>query len=53
LKGDLQIRPIYHQKEDRIEAHIFVAYLAYCLHLRASPQFLSARVSATGARANA
>jgi transposase len=33
LKGDLQIRPIYHQKEDRIEAHIFVAYLAYCLHV--------------------
>jgi transposase len=33
LKGDLQIRPIHHQKEDRIEAHIFVAYLAYCLHI--------------------
>ena len=26
LKGDLSIRPIYHQNEDRIEAHIFVAY---------------------------
>ena len=24
-KSDLSIRPIYHQKEDRIEAHIFVA----------------------------
>jgi transposase len=33
LKGDLQIRPIFHQKEERIEAHIFVAYLAYCLHV--------------------
>jgi transposase len=33
LKDDLQIRPIFHQKEDRIEAHIFVAYLAYCLHV--------------------
>src|SRR5947209_9123704 len=33
LKGDLQLRPIYHQLEDRIEAHIFVAFLAYCLHL--------------------
>ncbi len=32
LKDDLQIRPIFHQKEERIEAHIFVAYLAYCLH---------------------
>ena len=33
LKDDLQIRPIFHKKEDRIEAHIFVAYLAYCLHV--------------------
>ncbi|HEY5909997.1 MAG TPA: IS1634 family transposase [Verrucomicrobiae bacterium] len=33
LKDDLQLRPIFHQKEDRIEAHIFVAYLAYCLHV--------------------
>jgi len=32
LKGDLGLRPIYHQKEDRVEAHIFVAFLAYCLH---------------------
>jgi transposase len=32
LKGDLALRPVYHQKEDRIEAHIFVAFLAYCLH---------------------
>jgi transposase len=33
LKDDLQIRPIFHQKQDRVEAHIFVAYLAYCLHV--------------------
>jgi transposase len=33
LKGDLQIRPVFHQKEDRIEAHIFVAFLSYCLHV--------------------
>jgi transposase len=33
LKGDLSIRPIYHQLEDRIEAHIFIAFLAYCLHV--------------------
>jgi transposase len=32
LKGDLALRPIYHQKEKRIEAHIFVCFLAYCLH---------------------
>jgi transposase len=33
LKDDLEIRPIFHQKERRIEAHIFVAYLAYCLQV--------------------
>jgi len=33
LKGDLAIRPIYHQLEQRIEAHIFVAFIAYCLHV--------------------
>ena len=31
LKNDLSIRPIYHQRDDRIEAHIFIAFLAYCL----------------------
>ena len=33
LKGDLGIRPVFHQLESRIEAHIFVAFLAYCLHV--------------------
>jgi transposase len=33
LKGDLAIRPIFHQEEPRIEAHIFVAFLAYCVHV--------------------
>jgi len=33
LKDDLQLRPIYHQLEHRIEAHIFVAFVAYCLHV--------------------
>jgi hypothetical protein len=33
LKSDLGLRPIYHQREERIEAHIFVAFLAYCLHV--------------------
>ena len=31
LKHDLAIRPIFHQREERIEAHIFVSFLAYCL----------------------
>ncbi|WP_395708878.1 IS1634 family transposase [Reyranella sp.] len=33
LKHDLQLRPIFHQLEQRIEAHIFVAFIAYCLHV--------------------
>jgi len=33
LKGDLGLRPFFHQKQERIEAHIFVAFLAYCLHV--------------------
>jgi hypothetical protein len=31
LKGDLGLRPIFHQKPERIEAHLFVAFLACCL----------------------
>ena len=33
LKGDLALRPIFHQEQTRIEAHIFVSFLAYCLHV--------------------
>ncbi len=33
LKDDLALRPIYHQLEHRIEAHIFIAFLAYCLQV--------------------
>jgi transposase len=33
LKDDLQLRPIHHQLEHRVEAHIFVAFMAYCLHV--------------------
>lgn len=33
LKDDLKLRPIYHQLQHRIEAHIFVAFMAYCLHV--------------------
>jgi transposase len=33
LKDDLGLRPIHHQLEGRIEAHIFVAFMAYCLHV--------------------
>jgi transposase len=33
LKGDLAIRPIYHQLDHRVEAHIFIAFVAYCLQV--------------------
>jgi transposase len=30
-KTELQIRPVWHQREDRVQAHIFVCFLAYVL----------------------
>ena len=33
LKDDLALRPVYHQLEHRIEAHIFISFLAYCLQV--------------------
>jgi hypothetical protein len=33
LKDDLQLRPIHHQLEHRIEAHIFIGFMAYCLQV--------------------
>lgn len=33
LKSDLRIRPVHHQLEERIEAHIFVCFLAYCVQV--------------------
>lgn len=38
LKGDLAIRPIYHQTDNRIEAHIFIAFIAYCLQVTLKQQ---------------
>jgi transposase len=31
MKSELGIRPLYHQLGYRVEAHILVAFLAYCL----------------------
>jgi hypothetical protein len=33
LKQDLAIRPVFHQDQRRIEAHIFIAFLAYCMQV--------------------
>lgn len=38
LKNDLDIRPVYHQKDGRIEAHIFVSFLSYCLQVTLKQQ---------------
>lgn len=38
LKSDLAVRPIFHQLETRIEAHIFVAFIAYCVHVTLKQQ---------------
>ena len=38
LKGDLAVRPIHHQLESRIESHIFIAFLAYCLQVTLTQQ---------------
>ena len=33
LKHDLAIRPVFHQKEKRIEAQLFLSFIAYCLQV--------------------
>ncbi len=38
LKDELAVRPIFHQRPERVEAHIFVAFLAYCLHVTLKAQ---------------
>lgn len=38
VKHDLAVRPIYHSSEPRIEAHIFVAFMAYCLQVSLKAQ---------------
>ena len=47
LKQDLAIRPVFHQDEHQIEAHIFIAFLAYCLQGHAP-----ASAACPGARAD-
>lgn len=33
LKSDLGLRPLHHQLDDRIEAHVFISFLSYCLYI--------------------
>ena len=50
LKHDLAIRPIFHQREERIEAHIFVSFIAYCLLVDAEEPRPAARLGSHPAR---
>lgn len=50
LQNDLSLRPIYHQLDQRIEAHLFVAFSAYCLQVTLQNQ---ARSLAPGLTARA
>ena len=45
LKNDLGLRPIHHQLDHRIEAHIMIAFLAYALQITLKTRL---RQSATG-----
>lgn len=40
LKSELNIRPIYHQLEHRAEAHVLIAFLAYCLQVTLKNQLM-------------
>src|ERR1700752_1673387 len=40
LKSELGIRPIYHQLEHRADAHILIAFLAYCLQVTLKTRLL-------------
>jgi hypothetical protein len=51
LKADLAIRPIFHQDQARIEAHIFIAFLAYCLYVTLGGRLKSLAPGLTARRA--
>ena len=40
LKSELGIRPIHHQLEHRVDAHILIAFLAYCLQITLKQRLL-------------
>jgi transposase len=54
LKSELSIRPLFHQKESRVKAHILVAFLGYALwvtlkHLLQRRPAMVPQLSASGA----
>lgn len=50
IKHDLAIRPIFHKTEGRIEAHLFVPFLAYCLQVTLKANLRTLAEGRRGAR---
>ena len=40
LKSELNLRPIFHRIQSRVEAHILIAFLAYCLWVCLNKSFV-------------
>ena len=51
LKDVLDMRPIYHRTGDRVEAHIFVAALAFLLHRAIEKKLKAARLDLSATEA--
>jgi transposase len=51
LKDVLDMRPIYHRTDDRVQAHIFVAALAFLLHRAIEKKLKAARLDLSATEA--
>ena len=51
LKDVLDLRPIYHRTDDRVQAHIFVAALAFLLHRAIEKRLKAARLDLSATQA--
>ena len=51
LKDVIDLRPVYHQTEDRVEAHIFVAALAFLIHRAIEKKLKAARLDLSATEA--
>src|SRR5437660_443064 len=51
LKDVLDLRPIYHRTDDRVQAHIFVAALAFLLHRAIEKKLKTARLDLSATEA--
>ncbi len=48
LKSDLGVRPVYHHKEERVDAHVFVAFMSYCLQVTLRHKLRASACGLTG-----